>query len=317
MKRIHKFLRFSPYIIVIGLSTGYIVKSYGGEIIEQLKYDRLASSVVSEYEEETEPEVTIIEESIEVESTEEESESIEASTEVIEEIEEPQEVITSELLDSGYEFQNINFDELLNRNEDVCGWITLDDTVINYPIMNGTDEENSYYLHHDIDGNKSSTGMLYVDTRCTSLASKEYELSDVTLIYGHHMKNGSMFSSICKYMNQSYYESHPYAVIYTPDGYAYKATMFAGIITSGTSDELIYADNLSDEDKYDEFIETLRESSTFTSDVDVEYGDKLIGFVTCEYTQGSNSRYVLFAKLEKQYTNELQKEIEEESKKLS
>ena len=226
-------------------------------------------------------------------------------------VKEPQvEVISDELLNLGYEFNEINFEKLKNRNEDACGWIVLDGTKINYPIVNATDEENEYYAHHDIDGNYSSSGTIYIDNRCSSLENATYDLSDVTLVYGHHMKGGKMFASLCNYMNEDYINDHQFAIIYTPDGYAYKLTFFAGMRFSGNSDAPIYRESLEDEKVFEEYIASLKENSTFTSDVEVNYGDKIIGLVTCEYSAGlaSNYRYGLFATVEKQYTNELQKE---------
>lgn len=297
-RRKKRLLRFSPYIVAIGLGVGYIVKSLGGEILEQYHYSTLKDEVVNELptEETTEEEsvVVIPEEETQPESTEEE-------------VEEPKvEVISDELLTLGYEFKDIDFEELKAKNEDVCGYIILDGTNISYPIVNATDEENSYYAHHDLDGNESKSGTIYVDTRCNSLENPTYDLSDVTLVYGHHMKHGLMFANLCEYMKEDYIDNHQFAIIYTPDGYAYKLTFFAGMRFSGESDEPIYRENLDDEQTFNEYIESLKENSSFTSDTEVNYGDKIIGLVTCEYTAGPDSRYGLFATVEKQYIDKLQ-----------
>lgn len=310
-RRKSKLLRFSPYIVAIGLGVGYIVKSFGGEIVEMYYDSSLHNRFVTESEEVSteEPIINTLtpEDFEEVPKLEEEPEETFVEEEVVEE---EKEVISNELLSLGYEFQNIAFDELCETNKDACGWIIIDGTKISYPIVNATDEENAYYAHHDLEGNESNSGTIYVDTRCSSLDNETNDLSDVTLVYGHHMKYGKMFANLCNYMDKDYIDDHQFGVIYTPDGYAYKVTFFAGMRFSGASDEPIYRDSLEDEDVFNEYIDSLKENSSFTSDVEVNYGDKIIGLVTCEYSAGLNSdyRYGLFGVLEKQYTNELQME---------
>lgn len=302
-RRRKRLLRFSPYIVAFGLGAGYIIKSFGGEILERYNYSSLQDEVVNEMSTED----IIEEEPIEEEPIEEESQPDINDEETIEE--EPKvEVISDELLTLGYKFNDIDFDKLKAQNTDTCGWIIIDGTHINYPIVNATDEENSYYAHHDMDGNYSKSGTIYVDNRCNSLENPTYDLSDVTLVYGHHMKYNEMFADLCNYMNEDYIDDHQFAIVYTPDGYAYKLTFFAGMRFSGESDKPIYRESLEDEEVFNEYIESLRENSSFTSDVEVNYGDKIIGLVTCEYSGGidSNYRYGLFATVEKQYINELQ-----------
>lgn len=308
-KRRCRLSRVYPYIVTMGLATGYIVKSLGGEILEFYNYSSLQDEVVSEPStEEFETEEELESEKKEEASTVE-SEEQETTEEVLEE--EPKvEVISDELLNLGYDFKSIDFEELKDKNEAICGWITIDGTNINYPIVNATDENNDYYAHHDLDGNYSNSGTIYVDNRCNSLENPTYDLSDVTLVYGHHMKYGKMFANLCNYMNDKFIDDHQFGVIYTPDGYAYKVTFFAGSRYSGESDAPMYRKSLEDEEAFYDYIDSLKEVSSFVSDVEVNYGDKIIGLVTCEYSAGidSNYRYCLFGILEKQYVNELQKE---------
>lgn len=309
----NKFLRISPYIAIIGLAAGYIIKSYGGEILEDYKHSLLRNKVVSESSTEEIVEEEIIEEEVIEEPTivlESEPEEIpEIEEEIVEEVPEYVEVISDELLTLGYDFKDIDFNELKSRDEAVCGWITLDGTNIDYEIANATDEENEYYAHHDLDGNYSKSGTIYVDSRCNSLENTTNDLSDVTLIYGHHMKHGKMFADLCKFQaDENFINDHQFAVVYTPDGYAYKLTFFAGMRFSGDSDAPVYRESLEDEDIFNAYIESLKENSTFTSDVEVKYGDKIVGLITCEYTGGINSRYGLFATAERQYVDELQRE---------
>lgn len=321
-QKMRLFLRNLRLILAIGLVGGIVVKSFGGEIIDEKKYEEFRDSFVKESSTEETVESEEVPETIEQtieEIVEETIEEIESSSEEVNEepeIEETVYVTSSELLDSGYKFKQIDFESLMGINSEVCGWITIDGTKIDYPIVNALDGEKDYYLHHNLERNESSSGTIYVDYRCNSLNNDTKDLNDITFIYGHHSKNGKMFSNICNYNEPDYINDHPYGVIYTPDGYAYKVTFFAGKIHSGESDKLVFVDSLSEED-YDDYIEYLKTYSTFESDVTPEYGDKIVGLVTCEYTQGSNSRYILFGILEKQYTNELQIENAEEEKGLA
>lgn len=108
-----------------------------------------------------------------------------------------------------------------------------------------------------------------------------------------------MFAPICNYKSQSFYEKHPFGIVYTPDGCAYQAEFFAGVIISGKDDSELYTNDFIDEAIFDEYIRQIKSSSTFNSDVEIEFGDKILAMVTCSYEQ-QNYRYVLYAKLNKQ-----------------
>ena len=92
----------------------------------------------------------------------------------------------------------IDFDALLNRNKDVIGWLYCPDTVINYPVVQG--KNNDQYLRKDLDGKYLVSGTLFADYR-----NGELNEDANYIIYGHNMKNGTMFSSLAKYKQQSYY----------------------------------------------------------------------------------------------------------------
>ncbi|MCH5166686.1 MAG: class B sortase [Erysipelotrichales bacterium] len=331
-RRRKMLLRISPYILMImGVSSFTFYKTVGEDVIENYKYERLQESLHNNNDdEELTPEETdeiqasvsavalpqvpidvlrdiLAEQNAKIQTITpvEEIEEVEAEeVEVVEEEILP--TISDELLASGYEFQDINFDELLSINDDSCAWLTIDGTNIDYPIMYAPNKEDNYYLHRDIYGNDSSLGTLYIFSDSASLNNTQEDLSDMTLVFGHHVRGGKMFDHVFEYYNQSYYDGHPFGVIYTPDGYAFKVSFFAGIITSGEANSDIYRRYFEDEETYNEYINFLKSNSTFTSDVDLEFGDKIIGLVTCEYTAGTNSRYVLYGVLDKQYIKEEQ-----------
>jgi len=98
---------------------------------------------------------------------------------------------------------SVDFDELKKINSNVVGWIVIEDTQVNYPIVQGKD--NSYYLNHSFDKSWNSLGSIFMDYRSSN------DFSDYnTFIYGHHTKNGSMFGELYKYMDATFYKEHPF-----------------------------------------------------------------------------------------------------------
>ena len=93
--------------------------------------------------------------------------------------------------------------------------------------------------------------------------------------------------------------------MYTSDGYAYKVDFFAGVVVDGNDDSILYTADFIDEDMFNEYIRIIRENSRFQTDIEVEFGDKIIALTTCSY-ETNNSRFVLYGKLSKQYTYESQ-----------
>lgn len=313
------FLRYSPYFAVIGVASSIVIHSFGGEIIENLQYERLQDLFTNKESESTIIEgdnITVVLPDVTLDVIDEfnetlnSGEELEVAEEILDEVEEEVSIelpfISDELLASGYEFKSISFDELLEINDEVCGWITIDGTNIDYPVMYAPNREDDFYLHHNIYGKYSSIGTLYTYSGSNSLNNSQEDISDVTLMFGHNLKSGKMFAQLVKYYKQSFYDEHQFGVIYTPDEYVFKITFFAGIITPGVLDERVYRDEFADENMFNEFVQYLIENSTFTSDVEVEFGDKIIGLQTCEYTAGDNSRYILYGIIEKQYVNEEQ-----------
>lgn len=282
-------VKLSPYVLIFTLGTGAIVNYFLEEYKGQSAYEDLANELTNDN--------LTVEEPVEVSPIPEQKPIIEEETEEITE-EVNEEVYSTDLLDMGYEFKNIDFEELNQINEDSVGWIELKDTVIDYPIVQG--EDNEYYLHNDINGNSSKNGTIFQDVRDGAIGSDE--LTDFNVLYGHHMASGAMFAGICNYKNPNYVNDHPFAVIYGEDGSVYQAEFFAGQVISGESDEGLYVYKFDSEQEFDDYIEGLKENSTFDTNVEIEYGDKILALVTCSY-ETNNSRYVLYAKLSRQYTN--------------
>ena len=179
----------------------------------------------------------------------------------------------------------VDFSQLSSVNSDVTGWLYSDGTVINYPIVQCSD--NDYYLNHRFDGTYSSFGTLFTDYRGSA------DFTDrQTLLYGHNMDNGSMFASLLKYRNQSYYDEHPYMLLYTPEK-TYIVALFSAYVAA--TDDWCYQRVYSDEE-YGSYLDYVESQSDFQSQVTVTENDRIVVFSTCAY-DFDDARYVVFGKL--------------------
>lgn len=182
-----------------------------------------------------------------------------------------------------------------NRNKDVVGWIQIDDTSINYPILQRKSEKD-YYLYRNFYGNQDKHGCIYARETCDMV-----EPTDVITIYGHYMSDGTMFHDIHKYYGYGYsrtfFDTHPY--IYLANLYEEHTYQVVCLFkTSGTYGEgfpFHLYDDFADEAEYEEFINGVRGLAIYDSGIETQYGDTFICLSTCEYSI-ENGRLVLVAK---------------------
>ena len=179
-----------------------------------------------------------------------------------------------------------DFETLLQWNPDVIGWIWSPGSDIDYPVVQGVD--NDYYLNHTADGVRSIIGSIFMESQ----NQKEFQ-DDVTILYGHHIRGGRMFSSLSGYKTQSYYEEHPVMYLYTPDK-DYRVDLFAGEILDGQigSFPIIF----ESADARERWLKKLLVSSTFKSSVAVEGNERILALCTCSY-EYNNARYVVYGVL--------------------
>ena len=182
---------------------------------------------------------------------------------------------------------DIDFEALMQQNPNAVGWIYSPGTVINYPVVQGSD--NSYYLNHLFDKRINSSGAIFMD------ASNSPDMSDVnTVIYGHNMKNGTMFTAITKYKSQQYYEDHPVIYYLTKDR-NYKIDVFSSYETADKSDA--YTIFFNSEEAYSDFLQQRRDMSQInTLWLPVSAEDNIMTLMTCSYGS-KNARYVVHGKL--------------------
>lgn len=175
----------------------------------------------------------------------------------------------------------VDFDSLMEQNGDVVGWLFCENTPINYPVLQSTD--NNYYLRKMINKKYNIAGSIFMDYRSKS------DISSLnTIIYGHNMKNGTMFGTFTEYKKQSYYDEHPALWFLTPE-HSYKIELIAGYVTSSTSD--VYKDFCSKDDLKNHVKDSI-EKSTFVSGVNIAEVDNIVTLSTCSY-EYSTARYVL------------------------
>ncbi len=178
----------------------------------------------------------------------------------------------------------LNFAPLLEQNADTVGWIVCDDSQIDYPVVKGTD--NDYYLYHLFSGSGGIVGTIFMDM------DNAGDFSDQnTVIYGHHMNDGSMFAGLSKYARQEYYEEHKTMWLYTPTG-DYLVELFAGY----NQDDSAIPHNFSDAESWLAYIAQCKARSDFASDVEVGADDAIVTLCTCSYVF-HNARYVVLGKL--------------------
>ena len=181
--------------------------------------------------------------------------------------------------------------EIYEMNNDLVGWISFPDLDIDYPVMQTPDRDN-YYLKRDFNGKYSKWGCIYVREECDV-----FRPSDNVVIYGHHMRDGSMFAGLDAYKKKDYWEEHQYFTFDT----LYEHHTYQIIAVFKTSANLgqgfaYHIFNTADsEEEFEEFIETVHDLQMYDTGLTAQYGDLLLTLSTCEYTL-DNGRFVVIAK---------------------
>lgn len=179
--------------------------------------------------------------------------------------------------------------QLYLMNTDLVGWITIDGTTVNYPVMQ-TPDRVDYYLYRDFFRKDSKHGCIYAREQC------DVNNSDNVVIYGHRMKDGSMFNNLLLYKEQDYYEDRRYIQFNTlTERHTYEVVaVFTTVATESGFGYHLFND-AANQEEFDAFIAQCKALSLYDTGVDAQYGDKLITLSTCEYSR-DNGRMVLVAK---------------------
>ena len=195
----------------------------------------------------------------------------------------PQNIAVSEVLPDDVRQSLIDSAQSLNNAyPDAIGWLYIPDTLINYPIMQSDD--NNFYLHHSYDGSGLQSGSVFLDYRCENRF-----MNPINILYGHNMKNGSMFAGVLNFADYAYFESHRYGWLATPET-VYRIDFFS-CAKADMNDELYDGST-----PVDEWLSHLSDISVVSENADFSGNDRFISLSTCSY-EFENARTILTGKL--------------------
>lgn len=184
------------------------------------------------------------------------------------------------------------FSILYEKNNDLIGWISIDDTKIDYPVML-TPEDPDFYLDHNFEKNAAQSGVPFFGEGCTPE-------SDNIIIYGHHMKNGTMFADLLRYQEEDFGKNHPFLSFETREGTAQYVLLAAFREKTHYQDETgvfryyDYGGELTEE-QFAAYLQNIKALSCYDTGITATYGEQLLTLSTCSY-HTENGRFVVVAK---------------------
>lgn len=195
----------------------------------------------------------------------------------------------AQAVDDSEQCSDNKYADLYAQNNDFIGWIRIDDTVIDYPVMQ-TKDNPDFYLTHNFNKEYSRFGVPYIQENC-SLSS------DNIIVYGHNMKNKSMFNELTKYSNKDFYKSHRFIQLDTlSEQRTYEVIYAFKTVANANGFQYFNFVKANTEEDFSAYIKKCQALSFYDTGADAEYGDKLMTLSTCEYSQ-DNGRFVVVAKL--------------------
>ena len=205
-------------------------------------------------------------------------------------------IVTNEEINVYIDTEILNFKEIKKENSNIVAWIKIDGTKINYPVLQGKD--NDYYLNKNYKNKYSRSGSIFLDYR--------YDFSKNNqnlLIYGHNNRDDMMFNGLLQYEKEDFYKEHSKIKIITEEenkNYEIIAVFKSQVYRVDDKDVFRYYNyiDLSDEKIFNEYITKSKEKSLYNIDITPNYGDEIITLSTCEYSK-ENGRFVVVAVREK------------------
>lgn len=181
---------------------------------------------------------------------------------------------------------DIDFDALHEINPDIIGWIYYEGTNINYPIVQGKD--NDYYLHIAIDGTWTLGGTLFAD----AITEEPFNQFN-TIVYGHHMQDHTMFGDIKELLDTEYCKAHPQFELITPEG---KYHLRICAFLNQPADSAMYTTNFHDEEGKQGYINLIKSLATYITTEEMTTEDRLVVLSTCAY-EYQDARYMVVGKM--------------------
>jgi sortase B len=189
---------------------------------------------------------------------------------------------------TGEDVPNPTLEELQKINKDVCAWLTVDDTNIDYPVVQG--ESNQDYLNRAVDKSFSLSGSIFLDYRNANDFSDSY-----SMIYGHHMEGDVMFGELPYFLEPDYFQSHTTGSVFTIE-HTYSIRWFACVETDAY-DSMIYTPTAyTDQDSMTRLLDYIKKSASQYRDIGVSASDRLIALSTCVDVT-TNGRVILIGRL--------------------
>ncbi|MBO5004980.1 MAG: class B sortase [Clostridia bacterium] len=187
----------------------------------------------------------------------------------------------------------LQLEELKKENEDIVGWIQINDTNIDYPVLQTTD--NDFYMKHNYKKESSKDGSIFLDK------SYNWDIpSSNLLLYGHNNKNGTMFQDLMNYKEEDFYNNHKtirFTTLNEDSTYEVMSVFYSRVYYKNEQNvfRYYYFVNSENETDYNDFVENCKNSSIYDTGVTANYGDQLLTLSTCEYSQ-EDGRFVVVAK---------------------
>lgn len=184
------------------------------------------------------------------------------------------------------------YKNLLIKNKKLIGWLKIDDTNIDYPVMQTTD--NEYYQNHNLNQEYDKNGSIFMDKDCdVKKPSTNY------ILYGHHMKSGRMFGTLDKYESEKYYKEHKYIQFDTIYEKGLYQVMYVFRSRVYNEDDVVFKYyrfiDVNSEQEFDSYMQEMAGISFYDTGVTAVYGDQLLTLSTCDY-QEKDGRFVVVAK---------------------
>lgn len=187
------------------------------------------------------------------------------------------------------------FQNLYQENQDMIGWIKIEDTKIDYPIMQTKKDNPNFYLHNGWDKKESITGLLYLDSRC------DIDESENLIVYGHCMRSGEMFGNLKYYKKAEYFEKHQiieFSSLYADSKYQIIGVFQGRGSVEEDSNVSIYSNAIElEQAKFDEYYNFVKNNSLYNTGNTAKYGDKLLTLVTCDYDEEDGRLFVVAKKI--------------------
>jgi len=184
------------------------------------------------------------------------------------------------------------YEKIHQKNQKLIGWVKIDDTIIDYPVMQTVN--NEYYLNHNFNQEEDRNGCIFMDYQCDVVKG-----CDNIILYGHHMKSGKMFGTLNKYSEEAYYEEHPiiqFDTIYEKGKYQVMYVFRSKVYSEEDVTFKYYQFiNAASEMEFNSYLNEMAELSLYDTGITASYGDKLLTLSTCDY-QEKKGRFVVVAK---------------------